>query len=88
VLAVRHLPDLLRVAGGCVEQAIRPLLGTSLAVLAVDEEYGSGRDPCDRDAVRSAQTSTNFSTKFRASLDSAEFTFDSNVPGNGGCRSC
>src|SRR3954453_5371473 len=47
VLAAGDLPDLLRLAGGRVEGLVRPLLGASLAVLAVDEEHRRGGDPGD-----------------------------------------
>jgi hypothetical protein len=43
-LAVRDFPDLLRLAGGRVEQLVRLFLGAVLALLAVDEEEGGRRD--------------------------------------------
>src|SRR5215212_1950551 len=47
VLAVRDLPDLLRLAGGGVEALVRLRLGAALAVLAVDEEAGRRSDSAD-----------------------------------------
>src|SRR5207342_2604192 len=44
VLAVRDLPDLLRLAGDGVERTVWLLLRPALAVLAVDEEAGRRRD--------------------------------------------
>ena len=44
VLAVRDLPDLLRLARGGVEALVRHGLRAALAVLAVDEEHGRRRD--------------------------------------------
>ena len=47
VLAVRDLPDLLRVAGRRVEVLVRLPLAAALALLAVDEEDGSRSDLLD-----------------------------------------